>query len=106
MGCRDGFPAEAVQHWVEREDLEGRGQDHGYWCAAQRRPEDREHHQAGGGERSGAHPGSRRVRSGSGEAKGIVSFVLATDEFLPGEAEFGSGEMLVRSEEHTSELQS
>ncbi len=86
-----------VEKWVaervEREDLEGRGQDHGYWCAAQRRAEDREHHQAGGGERSGAHPGSRRVRSGSGEAKGSLLRVLPTGQFIQPEAKFGCGEL-------------
>src|ERR1700722_2999248 len=66
MDCRNGFSAEALWLWLEREDFEGRGQGHGHRCAAQRRPENRDHHQAHGGQRSGTHTGIDRVRIAGG----------------------------------------
>ena len=50
-------PQRLYRLWLEREDFESRGQGHSHRCAAQRRPENRDHHQAHGRKRSRAHTG-------------------------------------------------
>src|ERR1700693_143040 len=92
MGCRNGFSAAAIPFWLEREDLEARGQDHSYRRGVQRRSQGHEPDQARWGRRSNAHRGSRLPTS-SGEVKGVRFPVLPAEQPAQWKAKSGSGKV-------------